>query len=416
MNKKVLFFGLSVFALAFSVTASTLVNQTNSAKAATDSVETAYGSWDRNEELGTEVRQGEGWWKAHKDSSFTVNGVTWNFNYGRVRNGASGYDSFALLSYGKEADGTLYTNSILDPTVYDRDTSVFGKLAASLIANETTSGTIDENGNYAAVSAVYNETPVVLTDDITIFAGARENWAFAYIRAVDADVMYDTDEDGTNESVLVSKDTWYPLYRADGEKAAYSASNHGVGSGVNGQYDQDVFKFGSGYDGTWRFNYFKGHEVQVAFGTIAGVNPNLPAESSVATYLNGIVINDGLATANMMQTFAARNPEGSGGFCSWIGTTDNYFGITLRQTQQFLDEKDLELLSSTAINSEFTSYTTALSLLNYLNEVAGIAQYQTQITSLIGNNPYTLVVMVLILTMTLAAIGLIVYKRRKIKA
>ena len=414
MKKRNLIFGFSALAIALCLGALGVNNTTSVAKADVGVAEAAYGSWKNDESVGSQVRGEYGWWKDQKDGSFTLNGVTWKFNYGRTRWGEA--DSFALLSYGRwhqDDGGEFYQNTILDEEVYNRETTAFGQLAASLIEYETTSGEIDENGNYAAVSAVYNETPVVLTDDIAIYLGGREVWGFAYIRAVDGDVMYDTDEDGVNESVLAEENKWFPLYTAEGEMASFRSTDNGLGTGNKKDYNGQVYRFGKGNHGSWRFNYFKGHAIQVAFGTIAGINPNFAYDEGLVTEMNGIVINDATATGDMVKSYAQRNPAEGGGFCNWIKSTDNSFGITLRQTQEFLTEEDLAVLAETEINSEFTTYTTALSLLNYLNEQAGINTYNTRLSVLVSNNPTTIVVFSAITLLVVVLSALAVYKKRK---
>ena len=380
MKKKMFFaFGAISFALVLGAIG-TSFSKIDVARADSVALDAAYGSFQDNESIKEQfAEQTGGGWAVGTNIEFTLNDAEWILSSGRYSPYAR-HNTVQLIS--QDGDNGMPTPHNI-ATVDESDP--FYELGQAVVA----SNAYYEEGQ--SLSALMLNTPVTFNENIAVTLNDYGSGEISvYVKLVDA-----------NDEYYV-QNTWKKL-RLSGDKESYIQNG-------DTSWAWNAFEYNRVEDTSlndWGINNLKNHQIQVAFVLRSWSN-------SVGVAFTSVTIDAYDSTVAMLNKFANLNPEKD--LCNSLAGENNVYKNELVRTQYFLTEADLEALSETAIEGEFTSYTTALSLLNYLNEVAGIAQYQTQISSLIGNNPYTLVVMVLILTMTLAAIGLIVYKRRKIKA
>lgn len=387
MKKKMFFaFGAISFALALGAIG-TSFSKTNVARADSSALDAAYGSFQDNESIKEQfAEQTGGGWTVGTNIEFTLNDAEWIISSGRYSPYVHRDKPYArhntVQLIAQDADNGMPTPHNI-ATVDESDP--FYELGQAVVASNT------YYGEGQSLSALMLNTPVTLNENIAFTLNDYGSGEISvYVKLLDA-----------NDEYYV-QNTWKKL-RLPGSKETYIQNG-------DTSWAWNAFEFNRVEDTStndWGINNLKEHQIQVAFVLRSWTN-------TVGAAFTSVTIDAYDSTVAMLNKFANLNPEKD--LCNSLAGENNVYKNELIRTQHFLTEADLEALSETAIEGEFTSYTTALSLLNYLNENAGIAQYQTQITSLIGNNPYTLVVMVLILTMTLAAIGLIVYKRRKIKA
>ena len=397
--KKLAILSIGLAALALPCLAGLVGNNVSHAKADTEAATTVYGSWADNEGVVEQVKGDSGWWVAKRDGTFTLNGVEWTYNFGRTRVYGEGRSYFQLLTSAAGEE-----NSILN---YDEvDNPVFYALGNQMLED----GKV-EFGNQ--LSAVYS-SPIVITEDLNLYYRVFDRgWAFVYFEALE-DIYYDADEDGTNESILYEEGHWYPLTHS-GEAIAIGAENAKEGTGTVGEFNEGAVHVTSA--GNWKFSYIKGHTVRVAIALYHWSVAQ--GEDAVDLGIYDVVVNSTAATAAYMNELAGRAPNTenvNANVCNWIAQPNNYFSNTFKSVQYKLTEDGVATLAETAIESEHTSYTTALDLLNYFNLHVGNKTLGTNFNYLPTNNPTTLIVLVTVLAVALGLGGYIFFKKRKLHA
>lgn len=402
--------GLLTLALTFGAIALGTGFNANSAKADTSASEYAYGSWQKNEDVAAEIKGKDAWYINKENHSFTLNGVTWTFNYGRANTSKESDYKVEIIGYAKSLEGEISSHSILE--YEESEDAEFYSLGKALLREGDA-----EFGNHT--SAIYS-SPITFNENVNVYlrnryGGEFGSNTFLYFKAVDSNVTY-IPEGSTEESVLYEQDTWYKFTLDDGESASMNASGVGTGTGIKGDYNECAFEISA--NGHWRNKNLKGHDIRLAVVYYTWENVRFPVDDAMVLTINDVVVNSTAATAAMLNQFSQREPNTEStdrNLCDLITTTDNYFGLTFRSTQKNLTADSAEVLANTALTGEYTYCSNCLELLNYLNGIAGIQVYYSNINVM---NTYGSTVIIVAVTVFAILVGcsLLIVKRSRLNS